>query len=128
MAAPTFSLGMSEIRNEAKDVVLNDDCDSTTLNDEFKRLVDELQSESDVIEEWLCPSQITVQVKGKEPFEFLEEDMAFQGSNPSAGVDQWAHNRLDKFRAFKKMDSSIPFDELSYVECSVLLTKLFEQV
>ncbi|CAM6095241.1 unnamed protein product [Calypogeia fissa] len=86
----------------------------------MRHLMEELHLDVDTVrnEDLLRPSQVVVNVLGCEPFQFLEEDsssmktIAEGGLNPSTAVDKWARNRLDKFRAYKGLDTSIMFYDL----------------
>lgn len=148
ISAPSFSIGISafamapspsEIRGGAylTDIEASSDLSYNERTEEkTQALVDSLHLdiESVKLEDPAEPSQVVVNVQGKAPFEFLEEEESFQqtlaggGSNASAAVDKWARNRLNKFRLFKKLDETVPLEDLPAAECSSLLTNFFEQV
>lgn len=48
------------------------------------------------------------------------------GSNPSALVDQWAANRLNKFCEFKGWHIGIPFEEMPGQDSLTLLSRFFQ--
>ncbi|CAM6083274.1 unnamed protein product [Calypogeia fissa] len=152
MASPTFSLGFTSLREGGQgtssmsvgddsnqgidDNVLYALSEQLKTDKEMCHLMEELHLDIDAVrnEDLLRPNQVVVNVLGREPFEFLEEDSSFMktiaegGLNPSAAVDKWARNRLNKFRAYKGLDTSIMFDDLSALDCATLLTKFFSQV
>lgn len=96
---------VSEVDREASQVLGLEVADLNDVSQEFQ----------DALLEPLVPAAVNAAV-----VPFLNEDVDFQvaladgGNNPSRRVDQWAFNRINEFRNFKGLDTTIPFDELPH--------------
>lgn len=139
--APLFSLGMSAMASsvEVSGGTVCEPVGETLFGaDSCARLesdIENLNGDPDLIAlESMISQPLTVNLPNGTTCEFLPEDLLFQctlaegGSNPSAAIDQWAVNRLNKFHEFKGWNNGIPFKELLGRDCVSLLTNVFEQV
>lgn len=91
---------------------------------------------NDIALKLMSSQLLTVNLPNGSWCEFLPEDEQFQrtlaeggnlyDNNPSAAVDQWAKNCLNKVREFKGWNVGIR--GMLGRDCVTLLTKFFEQV